>query len=162
MGGAAGLLTQAQAYVQQKAQAWKANVKVGAIEVVETADPSALASNLKPWMAADLEFYACDTYDFKDGSANPSGLLNAFKALCDNLAPGGAAIGVTETNTRFPGRRPYWFTSVWSWLQSNGFTANATCFLTYWNATGIESGAWIADDWATIDALYAIFAESSP
>ena len=50
---------------------------------------------------------------------------------------------------------------MWSWLQSNGYTSNSTCFLSFWNATGAESGAWIADDWATIDALYAIFAESS-
>jgi hypothetical protein len=30
-------------------------------------------------MAKDLDFYACDTYDFKNGSATPSDLLNAFR-----------------------------------------------------------------------------------
>ena len=50
---------------------------------------------------------------------------------------------------------------MWSWLVSNGYTSDATCFLTFWNPTGQESGDWIADDWATIDAFYAIFQQSS-
>jgi hypothetical protein len=163
MGGAKGLLTRAQAYVQRKALLWKANVKVGAIEVVENTDPRKLGSALDPWMAKNLDFYACDVYDFKDGNANPADLLQSFRTVCDNLMSSGpATIGITETNSRFPGRRPYWFLAAWSWLKSHGFTSNATCFLTYWNKTGIESGAWISDDWATIDALYAIFSESSP
>jgi hypothetical protein len=69
---------------------------------------------------------------------------------------------VTETNSRFPGRRPFWFTAVWSWLASHGYTSNATSFLTFWSAHGAESGAWIPDDWATIDALHAIFKASKP
>jgi hypothetical protein len=161
-GGAKGLLTKAQTYVQQKAQAWKANVKVGAIEVVESKDPNAISRTLSGWMAHNLDFYACDTYDFSDGSAVPSDLLSGFLTYVKSNLDSSPQIGITETNSRFPGRRPYWFTNAWSWLTSHGFTSNTNCYLTFWNTTGIESGAWIPDDWATIDALYGIFAASSP
>lgn len=169
--GAAGLLRQAQAYVQKKANDWGANVKVGAIEVVEDKDPCTLQGKLRDWMAPGLDFYACDVYDFKSGLADPAALLDSFRTVCDNLDvtatcsfpnSGGATIGVTETNSRFPGRRPFWFTAVWSWLKLHGFTSNSSSFLTFWKDDGEESGAWIPEDWATIDALYSIFAESSP
>jgi hypothetical protein len=159
-GGAHGLLTKAQSYVQTKAQDWGANVKVGAIEVNQATDPASAWNNLNQWMAKDLDFYATDTYDGKDGTSVPADLMNAFQYVANKLGPN-AAIGVTETNSRFPGRRPYWFTGMWSWLVSNGYTSGATCFLTFWNPTGQESGDWIADDWATIDAFYAIFQQSS-
>jgi hypothetical protein len=84
LGGAAGLLRKAQAHVQAKAKHWNANVKVGAIEVVESS--SGLAARLDPWMAKDLDFYAGDIYDFKDGTAVPSDLLGAFRKVCDNRA----------------------------------------------------------------------------
>lgn len=161
-GGAAGLLTQAQAYVQANAQAWQANVQVGAIEAVETSDVSALAARVNPWMAENLDFYACDTYDSSTGDADPSSMLGAWQTVCNALAGGSATIGVTETNSPFPARRPWWFTNVWSWLQSNGYTSDTTSFLTFWNPNGEESGAWISADWATIDALYAIFSQSAP
>jgi hypothetical protein len=51
---------------------------------------------------------------------------------------------------------------VWSWLQTNGFTDDTSCFLTYWNDSGEESGPWLTDDWATFDTLYAIFEQSAP
>jgi hypothetical protein len=163
-GGAAGLLRKAQTFVQQRAQTLGANVKVGVIEVVNTSDPTTLAGNLDDFMADDLDFYACDVYDSKDATALPADLLGAFQTVVKGHITTGAlpSIGITETNSRFPGRRPFWFTAAWSWLQSNGHTSNTVCFLTYWNPTGIESGAWIPDDWATIDSLYGIFAESSP
>ena len=160
-GGAAGLLTKAQSYVQKKAQAWNANVKVGAIEVNQATSDTNAWNNLSQWMAPGLDFYATDTYDGKDGTSVPADLMNAFQYVANRLGPN-AAVGVTETNSRFPGRRPYWFTAMWSWLVSNGYTSNSTCYLTFWNPTGQESGDWIADDWATIDAFYAIFQQSSP
>jgi hypothetical protein len=163
-GGASGLLRRAQQYVQGRARLWGANVKVGAIEVVSSSDPATLADKLDPWMATDLDFYACDVYDNADATAHPSDLLDAFKTVCDHLvtAPSTATIAITETNSRVPGRRPFWFTSAWSWLRSNGFTSNRTSFLTYWRPNGLESGAWLPGDEATIDALSAIFAQSSP
>jgi hypothetical protein len=162
-GGASGLLRDAQHYVQNKAHIWGANVKVGAIEVVSKTDPSMLAGTLDRWMATDLDFYACDIYDSKTADAHPAKLLDAFKAVSDKRThPHSATIGIAETNSRFPGRRPYWFSGAWSWLKSAGFTSSRTCFLTYWNAHGLESGGWLPADWATIDALYSIFAESSP
>jgi hypothetical protein len=161
-GGAHGLLTQAQSFVQSRAQTLGANVKVGAIEVVSRTD-SSLATTISEWMAGGLDFYAADVYDNKTGTADPSALLGNFQSVCKTVNGGTIpSIGVTETNSRFPGRRPFWFTSVWSWLQSNGHTSNSVSFLTYWNQTGLESGAWIPDDWATIDSLYGIFSESSP
>jgi hypothetical protein len=160
-GGAHGLLTKAQAYVQGKAHDWGANVKVGAIEVNQATDDTSAWNNLNQWMAPDLDFYACDTYDGKDGTSVPADFLNAFQYVANKLGPN-AAVGMTETNSRFPGRRPYWFTAAWSWLMSNGYTSDATCYLSFWNTTGKESGDWITDDWATIDALYAIFQQSSP
>lgn len=168
-GGAAGLLTQAQTFVQQRAQALGANVKVGVIEVVNTSDPTTLkqdftASNGFSWLANNLDFYTCDVYDNRDGNAVPADMLGAFQTVVKDHMTNGLypSIGITETNSRFPGRRPFWFTAAWSWLKSNGHTSNNVCFLTYWNPTGIESGAWIPDDWATIDSLYGILAESSP
>lgn len=168
-GGAKGLLLQAQSFVQQRVHALNqanpgsANVKVGAVEVVSKKNETDLANTILDWMAPGLDFYACDVYDSSTGTADPAALLTAFqqvsKAANNNVAP--AAICVTETNSRFPGRRPFWFTSVWSWLQSNGYTSDVSCFLTYWNYTGVESGPWIPDDWATIDSLYGILAESS-
>jgi len=159
--GAHGLLTKAQTYIQGKARAWNANVKVGAIEVSQATDNTTAWNKLNQWMATDLDFYACDTYDGRDGTSVPSVLLNVFQSVANRLGPN-AAIGITETNSRFPGRRPYWFTGMWSWLVSNGYTSNSTCYLTFWNPTGLESGDWIAGDWATIDAFYAIFQQSSP
>jgi hypothetical protein len=163
-GGAAGLLRKAQTFVQERARDLHANVKVGAIEVVATTDVTHLRKNLDKWMADDLDFYACDVYDSRDGTAVPADLLHAFQTVVKGHTTAGhhPSICITETNSRFPGRRPYWFTAAWSWLKSNGHTSSSVCFLTYWNATGIESGAWIPDDWATIDALYGIVAESSP
>lgn len=163
-GGAAGLLSKAQTFVQSRAQELGANVIVGAIEVVNTAKATTLGSQLNPWMAENLDFYACDVYDFKDASAVPGDLLDAFQTVVEARMTSGQfpTIGITETNSRFPGRRPRWFTDAWSWLQTNSHTSNKVCFLTFWDATGIESGAWIPDDWATIDALHGILAESSP
>jgi len=162
-GGASGLLRKAQSYVQGKARQWGANVKVGAIEVVSTSDASTLADKLNPWMAPDLDFYACDVYDNGDGTAQPTDMLGPFKTVCDGLNPSvPATIAITETNSRFSARRPFWFTAAWSWLKSHGFTSNSTSFLTFWNANGVESGAWLPNDEATIDALSAIFAQSTP
>ena len=163
-GGAAGLLRQAQTFVQKRARHLHANVKVGAIEVVNTADVPKLHKHLDKWMANNLDFYACDVYDSREGDAVPADLLGAFQTVVkDHMTDGKRpAIGITETNSRFPGRRPFWFTAAWSWLKANGHTSNSVCFLTYWNAHGIESGAWIPDDWATIDSLYGILAQSAP
>jgi hypothetical protein len=157
---AAGLLREAQAYVQGKAQAWKANVKVGAIEVVGTAGTSGLAK----WMAGDLDFYACDIYDTRGCDAHPYPMLGSFKDTCDGLMSPGrkATIAVTETNSRCSGRRPWWFHTVWSWLQSHGFTSNTSCFLTFWRLKATESGGWRPNDTATIEALKKIFERSSP
>jgi hypothetical protein len=162
-GGAKGLLRQAQMFVQTRAQTLGANVKVGAIEVVSKNSPSDLADTISDWMAPGLDFYACDVYDDKTGTVDPTSLLTAFQQVCTTVNNGTVpTIGVTETNSRFPGRRPFWFTSVWSWLRSNGYTSNRTCFLTYWRDQGLESGAWIPTDWATIDSLYGIFTQSVP
>lgn len=157
-GGSSGLLTAAQTFVQQRARTLGANVLVGAIEVVSRAD-SSLSGVISDWMAPGLDFYLADVYDNVHGNADPAALLHNFLTVCKDVNGGPGAhptIGIGETNSRFPGRRPFWFTSVWSWLQSNGFTSNATTFLTYWNHTGLESGDWIPDDWATIDSLYGI------
>jgi hypothetical protein len=170
-GGAAGLLRQAQASVQTRAQQVGANVLVGAVEVVnkpgtssDTTGASKLASQLNPWMAENLDFYAADVYDNADGDFVPSILLNAFQSIAVAKMTNGAfpTIGIGETNSRFPGRRPQWFTDVWAWLQNHSHTSDRVCFLTFWHPTGIESGAWIPEDWATIDALAGIFAESAP
>ena len=161
-GGAAALLRKAQQNVQSRAQDLKVNVLVGAIEVVNTPYSGTLAGNLNDWMAPGLDFYACDVYDNKAGDAVAGDLLDAFQTVVQNLNPGVVpAIGITETNSRFPGRRPRWFTDAWSWLQNNGQTSDRVCFLTFWDPTGLESGAWIPDDWATIDALHGILARSS-
>jgi hypothetical protein len=167
-GGASGLLKSAQSFVQQRVQALNAanpgiaNVKVGAVEVLSKAKPSDLASTISDWMAGGLDFYAADVYDSSDALAVPGTLLDTFQQVCTTVNGGTVpTICVTETNSRFPGRRPFWFTSVWSWLTTNGYTSDSVCFLTYWNPAGLESGAWIPDDWATIDSLYGIFAESS-
>jgi hypothetical protein len=167
--GAHGLLTAAQSFVQNRVQALNqaqpgiANVKVGAVEVVSKANPTDLANTISEWMAGGLDFYAADVYDSKDALADPTTLLDAFQQVCKDLNGGTVpTIGITETNSRWPGRRPFWFTTVWSWLKTNGHTSDSSCFLTYWNDQGLESGAWIPDDWATIDSLYGIFAESSP
>ncbi len=162
-GGAAGLLTQAQTYVQAKAQLWQANVQVGAIEMVDTDDANSLWDRVNPWMALNLDFYACDIYDSSTADTDPCSLLVTWQGVCAELVLGGyATIGITETNSRFPARRPWWFTTAWSWLQQNGYTSDVTSFLTFWNPNGAESGDWIPEDWATIDALYAILAQSSP
>lgn len=170
-GGAAGLLTQAQTYVQAKAQLWQANVQVGAIEMVDTDDGAQLWGRVCPWMASGLDFYACDVYDSSTADADPCLLLDAWQWACteqQNTVPPTVpasfvpTIGITETNSRFPARRPWWFTTAWSWLQQNGYTSDVTSFLTFWNPNGAESGDWIPEDWATIDALYAILAQSSP
>lgn len=158
--GASGLLQQAQTYIQAKARLWKANVKIGAIEVVGSAKTSHLAA----WMAKDLDFYACDIYDNKATDAHPFPMLGAFKDTCDGLMPAGktAVLGVTETNTRKSGRRPWWFHTVWSWLQTRGYTSNSSCFLTFWRLKATESGGWRPNDEATIAALREIFEHSSP
>jgi hypothetical protein len=169
-GGASGLLKSAQAYVQKRVRALNnaepgiANVLVGAIEVVSRTDPSKLGSVLNPWMADNLDFYAADVYDDRYASAVPSALLDAFQKVVVGHMTNGLypTIGIGETNSRFPGRRPFWFASVWSWLKSNGHTSDKVCFLTFWHHDGTESGDWIPDDWATIDVLYGICAESSP
>lgn len=161
--GAAGLLRQAQTSVQARAQYLGANVLVGAVEVVNTADPDKLAGNLDGWMAPGLDFYACDVYDNAGGNFVPADLLGAFQTVVEDINSGTfQTIGIAETNSRFPGRRAGWFTDAWAWLQNHGHTSDRVCFLTFWHSTGLESGAWLPDDWATIDALAGIFAESSP
>jgi len=57
------------------------NVKVGAIEVVP-------GKNLAEWMARDLDFYACDIYDFKGCDARPYEILGAFRETCDKREGG--------------------------------------------------------------------------
>lgn len=158
------LLKQAQSYVRGKAQKYNPNVLVGAIEAIETKDVGSITRNQIPYMAEGLDFYACDTYDFGQGDAVPGLILSGFQTACNNLNASlnyTPPIAVTETNSVFPGRRPYWFTAVWSWLVANTDLSDATCFLSFWRADGAESGAWLPDDWATIDALYAIFMEAA-
>jgi hypothetical protein len=151
-------LIAAQSHIQNLAKTNGTNVRVGAIE-----NATISAANSSKWMAKNLDFYCCDIYDGAACSTAPSSQLDSFQSLSNALMDSGSAtIGVTETNSRCPGRRPYWFNAVWSWLQSNGFTPDTSCFLTYWNPDGPESGPWVPDDWATIDALYAIFEASSP
>ena len=168
LGGASGLLKQAQSFVQQRALSLGANVLVGAIEVVSTSDQLALADKLDPWMGNNLDFYTCDVYDNSTCTAVPADLLDAFQAVVVNghmpneLYP---TIGITETNSRCPDRRPFWFNAAWSWLKSHSHTSDRVCFLTYWNANGTQSGPWLDAAHGgepTIDALAAIFAESSP
>ena len=123
---------------------------------------TAIRSGARVWMARNLDFYCCDVYDNRACNAAPTTLLNHFQRHCDALMDSGkATIGVSETNTLCPKRRPYWFTHVWSWLQSNGFKSDHSCFLTYWNPKGPYSGPWLPNDTATIDALYAIFHKSA-
>lgn len=169
-GGAHGLLTKAQAYVQGRVKALNqanpgsSNVKVGAIEVVSKTSTTDLGNTINIWMANNLDFYAGDVYDTKDATAVPGDLLTAFQTVVKGHMTNGVypSISITETNSRYPGRRPFWFTAAWSWLKSNGHTSNQVCFLTFWHQMGAESGAWIPGDWATIDSLHGIFAESSP
>jgi hypothetical protein len=149
-------LRAAEQHVQELARRHGANVKVGAIEVVGIEHPG-------QWMARDLDFYACDIYDNKDCDARPYEMLGKFKDQCDALVSSGTAvIGVTETNSRCSGRRPFWFHTVWSWLQTRGFTSNTSCFLTFWRLHATESGGWLPHDKATIRVLKEIFEQSSP
>ena len=137
------------------------NVKVGAIEVVPISQKEA-----SMWMAPGLDFYACDIYDNKQGTAKPYKLLGAFREVCDTLNAkkglGPATIGVTEANSRHQPRRPFWFETIWTWLQTRGFTSNTSCFLTFWRTKATESGAWNNFDDATIRTLNAIFNDSKP
>lgn len=148
-------LKAAQKHVQKLAIG--TDVRVGAIEVVP-------GKNLAEWMAEDLDFYACDIYDDKAGNARPYEMLGVFRGTCDKLMPKGrpAVIGVTETNSRHKQRRPFWFQTVWSWLQTRGMTSNDSCFLTYWRRNALESGAWLPHDKPTIDVLKTIFEHSRP
>jgi hypothetical protein len=149
-------LRAAQARVQKLARRAKANVKVGAIDVVGIARPA-------EWMARDLDFYACDIYDNRQCTAQPYPMLGKFRDQCDRLMSSGpAVIAVAETNSRRSGRRPFWFHTVWAWLQEHGYTSNTSCFLTFWRLNAPESGGWRPNDKATIAALKEIFAQSSP
>jgi hypothetical protein len=149
-------LTAAQKYVQALAQRVKANVKVGAIDIVGITRPA-------EWMATNLDFYACDIYDNKNCNAMPYPMLGQFKEQCDRLVSSkNATISVTECNSRRSERRPFWFHTVWSWLQVHGYTSNTSCFLTFWRLNAPESGGWRPNDKATIEALKAIFEQSSP
>jgi len=149
-------LTAAQTHVQRLSHQIGANVKVGAIDVVGITKPA-------EWMARNLDFYACDIYDNKHCDARPYEMMGKFREECDRLMTSGSArIGVAETNSRCSKRRPFWFHTVWSWLQTRGFTSNTSCFLTFWHPTGKESGPWLPHDKATISALKAIFEHSSP
>lgn len=156
-------LVAAQSHVQALAKdpKNKINVKVGAIETVPISQNKA-----QMYMAPGLDFYACDIYDNKQGTAKPYELLGAFKHACDTLNAkhgfGPATIGVTEANSRFSRRRPFWFHTTWSWMQTRGFTSNTSCFLTFWRTRSGESGAWDNFDNATIRTLNSIFKESKP
>jgi hypothetical protein len=151
-------LRQAQSHVQALAHQHAPHVLVGAIDEARIS-----AKNARKWMAKNLDFYCCDLYDTKAFDAVPSQILDDFRKYSDALMETGKArIGVTETNTGSPKRRPYWFTHAWSWLQSNGFTSDESCFLTYWNPVGAYSGPWLPKDTATIKALYPIFEKSAP
>lgn len=149
-------LTAAQTHIKDLARKIDANVKVGAIDIVGILKPA-------EWMARNLDFYACDIYDNKHCNATPYSMMGKFKDQCDKLMDSGSAtIGVTETSSRCSVRRPFWFQTVWSWLETRGFTSNSSCFLTYWNPTGPESGPWLPHDKATIKTLNTIFKHSSP
>ncbi|HEY2551099.1 MAG TPA: hypothetical protein VGI64_11030 [Streptosporangiaceae bacterium] len=153
-------LRAAQKHIQALVSQNGYNVKVGAIE---RATISASSSSI--WMARNLDFYGCDSYDDQSCGTNPVGQLDEFKRLCDALADAGEAIiGITETNTRCELRRPFWFGAAWRWLKSRQLdTVAGTCFLTCWNPppAGFESGPWLGGDWATIDALDAILSEAA-
>ena len=146
-------LRAAQSHVQALAHAHNLNVRVGAIDQADIT-----ARNARMFMARNLDFYCCDLYDNRECNASPTMTLDHFHGHSDALMDSGTAtIGVSETNSLCPKRRPYWFTHVWSWLRSHGFTSDHSCFLTYWNPTGRYSGPWLPKDTATIDALYNIF-----
>jgi hypothetical protein len=151
-------LRRAQKHVQKLSHHVGANVKVGAIEIVDIAHPA-------EWMAPGLDFYACDIYDNTHCDGKPYKMLDKFKAKCDKLNAHNESrpiICVAETNSHCKARRPFWFHSIWSWLQANHFTSDTSCFLTYWNARGRESGAWDPDDKAVIKTLNTIFEQSRP
>src|ERR1035438_9574525 len=71
-----GLLKSAQLHVQSVMAG--SNIHVGAIEVT---------SGCSGWMAKDLDFYATDTYDDKNGNADASAQVTNFAALCNATNP---------------------------------------------------------------------------
>jgi hypothetical protein len=152
-------LRKAQKHIQKLSHDIGANVKVGAIDIVDIAHPGV-------WMAPGLDFYACDIFDNKTCDGKPYEMLGRFKAKCEKLNAahgfGPATICVAETNSHCRARRPFWFQTVWSWLQTQGFTSDRSCFLTYWRDKGPESGAWDPGDKAVIRALRTIFEKSAP
>jgi len=150
------LLRAAQKHVQRLARDIGANVRVGAIDDVGIAKPG-------EWMARDLDFYAADIYDNKHCNARPYKELGKFRWHCDQLmSHRRAVIAVTETNSRCAKRRPFWFHTVWSWLESRGFNGDDSCFLTFWRHNGLQSGDWLPHDHATINTLKSIFEKSAP
>jgi hypothetical protein len=151
-------LRKAQKHIQRLSHHIGANVRVGAIEIVDIPNPA-------EWMAPGLDFYACDIYDNKHCDGKPYQMLDRFKGKCDKLMAnhgGRATICVAETNSHCRARRPFWFHAVWSWLQAHGFTGNTSCFLTYWRDKGAQSGAWDPHDDAVIKTLRTIFEHASP
>ena len=134
----------------------------GAIECPQTTTINGAPDNYGiqrcgPFMMPGLDFYGQDLYDanFSDPTEPLQAWENTFGAG-SSYSPN-ATIAVCECNSATPAHRPDYYNraAYWLWNQKN---TGARSFLTFWNYSGqkSESGAWLANDTATIAALQAI------
>jgi hypothetical protein len=108
-----------------------------------------------------LDFYALDWYD--TWSPPLFTALNDWRHAVGQVQPY-PVLAIAETNSSSPARRPWWFSSVYAWLQGyskeNG-GSKALGFWSYWNSVGQLSGPWLPGDTATIAALNSIAADAA-
>jgi hypothetical protein len=99
-----------------------------------------------------LDFYGLDWYDTWTPALFHA--LSEWRSSIQHVQES-PVLAIAETNSNQSARRPWWFSSVYAWLQSyNKETGGkALGFWTYWNPAGKLSGPWLPNDTATIQAL---------
>jgi hypothetical protein len=99
-----------------------------------------------------LDFYALDWYDTWTPALFDA--LSKWRGSVQHVQRS-PVLAIAETNSNQPVRRPWWFRSVYAWLQSynNETGGKALGLWSYWNPDGPLSGPWLPDDTPTIQVL---------
>lgn len=98
------------------------------------------------WDVPGMDFYGGDTYDWRKADT----FDNAWNYWSASR-PAGPRV-IAETNSPVPANRPSWFKGSYNWLLQN----NGLAMCTFWNPGGGDSGPFLPDDTATIEALNEI------
>jgi hypothetical protein len=123
------------------------------VQVVGGYSPISLGKALPHYICGEVDAVYNDGYQYHKGQSP----AEVFGAVADaiNIAAGKKMPrGITETNTRYHGARPRWFSEAWQYAAAHHYQV----FFTFWNSE--PQYRWQPGDKATIAELRRIHTAS--